>query len=149
MCCAPRGLSQTRSGCGEGSTRARRRASSGSVASAARISAAKVRAMVALPAPRGPRKRYAWEGPDASATVSATRARAWCSVTSVSGSGTDRLHHALVDLLDAAVAVDDDDAVRGDLGDFLVGLGDGALQLQALGLEAVAALGAAEAGLGI
>ena len=47
------------------------------------------------------------------------------------------------------VAVDDDDAVGGDLGDLLVGLGDGALQLEALGLEAVVALGAAEADLGV
>src|SRR4051794_39610030 len=126
MCWAPRGLSQTRSGCGEGSIRARRRASSGSVASAARISAAKARATAAFPAPRGPRKRYACEGPDASAAVSATRGRAWCSLASVSSSDTNCLHHPLVDLLDAAFAVDYDDAVGGDLGNFLVSLGDGA-----------------------
>ena len=33
--------------------------------------------------------------------------------------------------------------------DLLVGLGDGALQLEALGLEAVLAVGAAEADLGV
>jgi hypothetical protein len=54
-----------------------------------------------------------------------------------------------VDLLDRAVGVDDDDAVGGDLGDLLVGLGDGALQLEPLGLEAVVAVGAAEADLGV
>ena len=62
---------------------------------------------------------------------------------------SDGLHHPRVDLVDAAAAVDDGEAVGGDLGDLLVGLGDGALQLQALGLEAVVAVGAAEADLGV
>ena len=61
----------------------------------------------------------------------------------------DGLHHLGVDLLDAAAGVDDDDTVGGDLGDLLVGLGDGALQVEALGLEAVLAVRAAEADLGV
>src|SRR3954452_19546912 len=47
----------------------------------------------------------------------------------------NRLHDPLVDLLDRATAINDDDAVRSDLGDLLVGLSDGALQLDPLGLE--------------
>ena len=65
---------------------------------------------------------------------------AWARTASITRSWTS---------LDVAFAVDRDHAVGGDLGDFLVGLGDGALQLQPLGLEAVGALGAAEADLGV
>ena len=52
-------------------------------------------------------------------------------------------------LFDGAVPVDDDDAVGGDLGYLLVGLGDGALEVEALGLEAVVAVGALDAELGV
>ena len=62
---------------------------------------------------------------------------------------TNGLQHPLVHLVDGSRAVDDGEAVGRDLGDLLVGLGDGALQLQALGLEAVLALGAPQPELGI
>ena len=61
----------------------------------------------------------------------------------------NRLHNPLVHLVDAAAGVDHHDPVPGDNRDLLVGLGDGALQVEALGLEAVVALGPAEADLGL
>lgn len=48
-----------------------------------------------------------------------------------------------------AVAIDDDDPVGGNLGDLLVGLGDGALELEPLGLETILARRASEADLRI
>src|SRR3954453_656609 len=162
MCWAPVGASQTRSGCGEGSSSARRRASSGSAAAGASTSAANARAARRVREAGGPRKRYACEGSPASAALSATRARAWCSVASSSASDFDptrvwsvsaalthRLHHALVHFLDRAGRVDHHGPVAGDLGDLLVGGRDCLLQADALLLEAVVARGAAEAGLGI
>src|SRR3954452_17413720 len=161
MCWAPGGARQTRSGCGEGSRSARRRASSGSAEAAASTSAANARAAARLPEPRGPRKREACDGSPASAALSATRARAWCSVASSSASDfgptrvwsisaalTHRLHHALVHFLDRAGRVDHNGPVAGDLGDLLVGGRNRLLQTKALLLEAVVACGATEAGLG-
>src|SRR6185295_542622 len=111
------------------------------------------------------------EGPDSSAAESANPTLGWWVVLSASAfkpsrsylaSHTERKYDLsswraapddaddpLVDLLDRSRRIDGDDAVGGDRRDLLVGLGDGALQLDALGLEAVLALGAAEADLRI
>ncbi len=84
---APVGLTQVRSGWLPLPTRWRTR--SGSASPSASSSAAKARATVRLPTPAGPWKRYACEGPAASAAASATRAWGWSSVpASIGGEAT-------------------------------------------------------------
>ena len=132
------------------------------------------------PAPRPACRSHAARGtdrrakaPHASAALSATRARGWCSSLSlqrwssaarsrfVSHSGSSlRTHSSETRSATASItrswtsstvppASIDRDPVGGDLGDLVVGLGDRALQLQPLGLEAVLAVGAPQADLGV
>ena len=86
--------------------------------------------------------------------LSATRARGWCSVAAIESTRCSRSRRSTVRTASITRSCTsstvpapsiDHDPVGGDLGDLLVGLGDGALQLEPLGLEAVLALGAARA----